>query len=142
MLVMNVVKPAGFWLRLGAQLLDGILLSIIIGLLSILIYGEFFSADESALNVLNLLYALFLPVVWYGYTIGKRVLGVRIVKLDGGNVKIGTMLMRTLVSGLVYAITFGIGLIVSIFMVALRDDKRALHDFIAKTYVTTEPPAR
>ena len=45
------------------------------------------------------------------------------------------MLMRVIVAGLVYGITFGIGFIVSVIMVAVREDKRALHDFIAGTEV-------
>lgn len=43
--------------------------------------------------------------------------------------------MRNVVAGVIYGFTFGIALIVSIFMVALREDKRALHDFIAGTEV-------
>jgi len=45
------------------------------------------------------------------------------------------MLLRDLVAGLVYSVTLGIAVIVSIFMVALREDKRSIHDFIAGTKV-------
>lgn len=45
------------------------------------------------------------------------------------------MLLRDVVSGLVYAFTFGIALIVSICMVCMREDKRSLHDLIAGTEV-------
>jgi uncharacterized RDD family membrane protein YckC len=45
------------------------------------------------------------------------------------------MLLRTLVSGIFYALTIGIGAIVSAFMVGIREDKRAIHDFIAGTEV-------
>lgn len=65
-------------------------------------------------------------------------MGVRIAKVNGGKLGIGAMLLRTIVAGLVYVLTLGIGLIISAFMVGLRDDKRAIHDFIAGTYVTTE----
>jgi uncharacterized RDD family membrane protein YckC len=48
--------------------------------------------------------------------------------------------MRYLVAALVYAITLGIGVIVSAFMVGIRKDHRSIHDFIAGTYVTSNKP--
>lgn len=50
------------------------------------------------------------------------------------------MVKRDLIAGLLYGLTLGIGVIVSAFMVGLREDKRALHDFIGGTYVTHNPP--
>ena len=35
------------------------------------------------------------------------------------------MVLRVIVAGIIYVVTLGIGLIVSAFMVGLRDDKRA-----------------
>lgn len=46
--------------------------------------------------------------------------------------------MRTIIGGIIYWITFGIGTIVSLFMVLLREDKRAIHDLIAGTYVKSD----
>lgn len=37
-------------------------------------------------------------------------------------------------------LTLGIGLTISAIMVAIREDKRSIHDFIAGTYVTTDEP--
>ncbi|QOS79348.1 RDD family protein [Paenibacillus sp. JNUCC31] len=77
-----------------------------------------------------------MPVFWYGRTIGKRICGIRIRKYDTHEPPgIGAMLMRVVVAGIVYAITLGIGFIVSVIMVAVREDKRAIHDFIAGTEV-------
>ncbi|ESU33866.1 hypothetical protein G3A_04290 [Bacillus sp. 17376] len=67
-------------------------------------------------------------------------MGVRIAKVNGEKLGSGTMLMRTIVAGLVYVLTLGLGAIVSAFMVGIREDKRAIHDFIAGTYVTYEKP--
>jgi len=139
---MDVIKPAGFWSRFAAGFIDFVLLTLVIGGLSLVFYGEFLPENGTPFDALSLVYSLLLPVVWFGYTVGKKAFGIRIVKLDGGNVGIGTMLMRILVAGLVYGLTIGIGLIVSVFMVALREDKRSLHDFIAKTYVTKELPIK
>ncbi|WJE17115.1 RDD family protein [Halobacillus sp. ACCC02827] len=135
-------NPAGFWVRVGARLLDGLILFLVISLVSWLIYGSFTSTDEyRPTNVIGLLYWVLVPTIWSGYTIGKRITGgMRVVKADGSEVSLGTMLLREVVAGLVYVVTLGIALIVSAFMVGMRDDKRAVHDFIAGTYVTYDAP--
>lgn len=92
------------------------------------------------ISLVVLLYSILLPVFWQGYLIGKRICGIRIVKKDGSQVGLVTMIMRVIIAGLVYGITFGLGLIVSLFMIGLREDKRTLHDFIAGTYVTYASP--
>jgi len=130
--------PAGFWIRLGANLLDLIIIGLPLGFIAYLMTGSF--EDNWFTGTLNFLYPLLLPVFWYGYTVGKKIVGVRIVKVNGDKLGIGTMLLRNLVGGLIYLVTFGIAAIVSAFMVGLREDKRSIHDFVAGTYVTyTEP---
>lgn len=133
-------NPAGFWVRLGAAILDMIFLLLVSGIITTIIYQEFIMDNEPITTILEILYSLLLPVFWYGYTVGKKVLGIRIAREDGEKLGIGTMLMRNLVAGLVYVLTLGIGIIVSAFMVGLREDKRAIHDFIAGTYVTYDEP--
>lgn len=64
--------------------------------------------------------------------------GIRIVRIDGKRVGVGTMLMRQVVSGIIYGITLGIAYIASILMVVAGANRRAIHDFIAKTYVTSD----
>lgn len=96
--------------------------------------------DSMIISLVVLLYSILLPVFWQGYLIGKRICGIRIVKKDGAQVVLVTMIMRVIIAGLVYGITFGLGLIVSLFMIGLREDKRTLHDFIAGTYVTYASP--
>ncbi|MEF2965373.1 RDD family protein [Paenibacillus sp. M1] len=125
---------AGFWIRLGASLLDGIIVGIPLAILSYIFTGN--SDDNVVTNLISFLYTLLLPVMWEGYTIGKRICGVKIRKVsDHSPPGIGTMLMRNVVAGLIYTFTFGIALIVSAFMVGLREDKRSIHDFIAGTEV-------
>ncbi|SDJ80534.1 RDD family protein [Salimicrobium halophilum] len=129
-------QPAGFWVRLGANILDGIIMGIILAFLAFLIYGDVSRVGEtSPLDLLSFLYGLLLPVFWRGYVIGKKLMGVRIVQKTGEDVTIINMLLRLVVGGLVYALSLGIGLIVSAFMVGMREDKRAIHDFIAGTQV-------
>ncbi|KHF39964.1 RDD family protein [Halalkalibacter okhensis] len=137
---MNVKNPAGFWVRLGAGILDSVILFIVLGFISLIFYGQFYMDRFSIIDTVNLLYYLFLPVFWYGYTLGKRALGIRIARIDGEKVGIGTMLLRDIIGGFVYAITLGITVIISAFMVGFREDKRSIHDLIAGTYVTYDPP--
>ncbi|MDO7488530.1 RDD family protein [Peribacillus sp. NPDC096622] len=128
----------GFWKRLFAGFLDGIIVSLPLAIIFGLITGEW--ENENFSTFFDFLYMLIVPILWYGYTVGKRIMGIRIVRMDGKKLGIGTMLLRYLVAALVYAITLGIGFIVSAFMVGIRKDHRAIHDFIAGTYVTSNKP--
>lgn len=127
-------EKAGFWIRLGAGLLDGLIIALPISLIVLAAMGTGRDAELTT-NVLYWIYGIVVPVAWAGYTVGKRICGIRIRKIDGSAPTFGTMLLRTLVGGIVYAFTFGIGVIVSAFMVGLREDKRSIHDFIAGTEV-------
>lgn len=131
-------RPAGFWVRFGALILDSLIIGVPIAIISYLVTGSteenFFSSS------INFLYSLIVPVVWSGYTVGKKIFGVRIAKVNGEKLGFGAMIMRLVVGGIVYVLTLGIGIIVSAFMIGLRSDKRAIHDFIAGTYVTHEKP--
>ncbi|WP_017184858.1 RDD family protein [Alkalibacillus haloalkaliphilus] len=133
-------SPAGFWIRLIALFVDGIVLMITVGIMTSIVYGQFFMERETVFEFIEPIYFIILPVLWAGYTLGKRAMGIRIAKIDGTKLGIGAMLLREIVGGLIYVFTFGIGLIVSIFMVVFREDKRSLHDLIAKTYVTYNKP--
>ncbi|MDT8861201.1 RDD family protein [Alkalihalobacillus sp. MEB130] len=133
-------NPAGFWIRLGANIIDSVIVFVGLGFISLLLFGSFFVDSFTILDFISPLYYLLLPVFWYGYTLGKRAVGIRIARVDGYKVGIGTMLLRDVVAGFVYAITLGIGVIVSFFMVVFREDKRSIHDFIAGTYVTYNLP--
>lgn len=133
----HIIQPAGFWIRLAASLLDTLLILFPIGMLltsMILIDTDFRD------TILTYSYDLFLPLLWSGYTIGRYLCGIRIVQTNGNNVHLGNMLLRVVLSGIIYSITFGVAAIISLFMVILREDKRALHDIIAGTYVTYKKP--
>ncbi|MCM3628011.1 RDD family protein [Paenibacillus glycanilyticus] len=129
---MDTHYRAGFWRRFGAAILDGLIIGIPLAIISLILFGK---GDSLFTNIVSFLYSLLIPIVWNGYTIGKKICGIRIKRVDGMPIGIGTMLLRQLVGGLIYGFSFGIALIVSAFMVGLREDKRAIHDFIAGTFV-------
>lgn len=137
---MEVNNPAGFWTRVAAAFVDGLVVMLVTGFFTVVIYRHIFIENFTMIDMLSPLYYIILPVIWSGYTLGKRALGIRIVRVDGTKVGIGTMLLRNVLGATVYAVTLGIGAIVSAFMVGLRKDSRSIHDFIGGTYVTPSPP--
>ncbi|MCM3170392.1 MULTISPECIES: RDD family protein [Peribacillus] len=130
---MNEHQAAGFWIRLGSIIIDGLLL-IPLYLICMLL-GVSDIATEIFVNSIDFLYYLIIPVIWSGFTVGKRVVRIKIVRTDGKKVVIVTTLKRYILASLVYVVTLGIAFIISAFMVGLRKDKRSIHDLIAGTQV-------
>jgi uncharacterized RDD family membrane protein YckC len=136
-----LTNPGGFWRRFFSLFLDGLLISAIVSA-AIFIFGLDTSdrTVQAGEGIASLLYFVLVPVFWYGYTVGKKLLGVRIVKTDNTNVTLLTMILRYIVGGLIYAFSFGLAFIASVLMVIFRKDKRSVHDFVAGTYVTRNTP--
>lgn len=60
---MEVSNPVGFWNRLVANVLDSLIITIVAGLISLPIYGQFISEFYTPIDLLGPLYALILPVI-------------------------------------------------------------------------------
>ncbi|WP_235776305.1 RDD family protein [Robertmurraya massiliosenegalensis] len=91
------------------------------------------------LAVANYIYMLFNYNTFTvgGYIIGKRLFRIKVKRMDEEKLTLRNTLLREVVGKLlVVYLTVGISIIVSILMVILREDKRAIHDFIAGTYVS------
>lgn len=133
-------QPVGFWARVGAWLIDIILLKVLFAL----IWGNSRSSMAIPVSPAELLPMLkqlvaqsFLQLVYYvlmngaiGATVGKLAIGARIVFVDGSKIGFGTAFLRwaaQLLSGLL----LGVGYL----MIAFREDKRALHDLLVGTRV-------
>ncbi|MEJ7623020.1 MAG: RDD family protein [Pyrinomonadaceae bacterium] len=80
--------------------------------------------------ILFLANVLILPLA-EGRTIGKMLLGLTILKIDGTKLGFAELLKRNLVGYLATALTLGIGFLIS----AVNTSGRALHDFIGGTVV-------
>jgi uncharacterized RDD family membrane protein YckC len=80
------------------------------------------------------LYSLVL--LWRkGQTIGKRAMGIRIVKLDGSDAGfIRAVVLRLFIPGLLSVFTGGIFFVVDCCFI-FREDRRCVHDLIAGTKV-------
>lgn len=114
------VEPAGFWVRAGAFLVDGVVLAAT-GL------GVGFVAKGLSMLVGPVYKTIF--VSQGGQTPGKMAAGLRVIRSDGEPVSVGRALAR---AGAEYVsmVTLGLGYVAAAF-----GEKRALHDFIAGTRV-------
>ena len=68
---MNIYRPAGFWIRLGALVLDYLITSVPLAIIFMLATGKD-PNDSTMISIILTLYSLLLPVYWNGYVIGKR----------------------------------------------------------------------
>ncbi len=134
----DLAEAVGFWPRVGGYVLDQVALIM----LSYLIFGvparpASTSFELSQLFGMRFLYDTILSTVYYvglngyfGATLGKMVIGAKIVNLDGSNIGFFKAFLRMLASFL-----SGIILCIGYLMVAFREDKRGLHDLIVGTRV-------
>ena len=121
------------WPRFFAQLIDGVILTVPLSL------GGLFSdmgQEEDVFVALGLYYVVFLlyfvVLEAFGGTLGKRILGMRIVKQDGSKPGFGAALVRNLLR-VVDALPFAY--LLGILMVAKSATKQRLGDRAAKAYV-------
>jgi uncharacterized RDD family membrane protein YckC len=130
-------RPAGFWIRAVAVVIDAVALFAAQGALRVVAWVVFAGASaraiEAAAQVFGVLLGAVYPVVFHwlwGQTLGKMAVQVRVVTMDGGALSLWTAAVRQLGSWLSAAL-FGTGYLIA----GLRSDKRALHDLIAGTRV-------
>lgn len=133
-------RPAGFWIRVVAAVIDGALLLLAAALLAGVFFGQnYFKAlgDETVIwstgdtinALLGAVYTIGMVAAFSG-TLGKLLLGMRIVRTDGSPVSLATAILRYF-AGIVSGLLLGIGYL----MVAFRRDKRGLHDLLCDTAV-------
>jgi uncharacterized RDD family membrane protein YckC len=132
-------QPAGFWIRVGASLIDGIA-GTLIGVVPVAVAsGMAAPSGVVALAVLLMLfmYLGYAPVMLAfnkGATWGKQACEQRVEISDGRPIGFGRALLRELVvKGLMGL--FILPYWASALMVGIRHDKRGLHDLVAGTSV-------
>ena len=136
----------GFWIRVVAYIVDGILLNIVFGVLGVVMgvslmptsFSDMDSVDAFA--SMGQLQLVSLVVTWLyfalmessarGATVGKMLVGLRVVT-DQGNRLSFLHATGRFFAKFISAFILCIGFI----MVAFTDRKRGLHDIIASTLV-------
>lgn len=132
-------RPAGFWIRAVALVVDLALLGLVrvsLGAVGARFWGpavEGAPAFHAAVGAYTLLFALVYTTTLHslgGQTVGKLLVGVRVTTVAGDPLPAGAALLRFLAYGVSLA-TLGLGYL----MAGLRHDRRALHDLIAGSRV-------
>lgn len=121
-------RYAGFWLRFGAAIIDGILVGLVNGILRGMI-GDGFMYSVLTL-LIGWLYYTLMESSAHQATLGKKVLGIRVTDLDGNRIGFGRATGRYF-GKIISAIILLIGYI----MAAFTEKKQALHDILAGTLV-------
>ena len=137
--------PAGFWIRLLAVVIDIIVLVVVLVVAELLLIAvlpgisiETYFADESLskwdrydafLTLVNIAYFV-IGVSAFSTTIGKRVLGLYVLRRDGSKIGPGRAFARYL-AYTPSMLLFGIGYL----MIGFSRNKRGLHDHICDTIV-------
>jgi uncharacterized RDD family membrane protein YckC len=144
---------ADWWTRAGAFVLDQLVVAGIAIVAALVIAAALDDSGGDTTQVvvyavaipLGLLYAPLLMAragAHNGQTLGKQVVGIRVVRVDGAPMTFWTGVLRTAVGQqLLIAITFYVYAFVD-YLWPLRDPQnQALHDKLAKTWVlrTTAP---
>ena len=119
-----LLERAGFWIRMGALLLDTILIGIVLA--SLHLEGHIFL----------LVLATYGAVMWKfkGTTVGVIVCNLRVVRLDGREMDWTTAIVRALGCFLSIAVA-GLGFIWIVF----DPERQSWHDKIAGTVVVRAP---
>jgi uncharacterized RDD family membrane protein YckC len=137
-------RPAGFWIRAVALLLDVLLFALVQASFTRLGRALWGPAPDGGAEGGAALFTLLFTIAYTttlhavaGQTIGKSLVGVRVVAADGAPVTVGPALLRHLAYAL-SLLPFALGF----WMAGLRRDKRALHDLIAGTRVEWVTPRR
>ena len=143
-------KYGGFWVRFLALIIDSIIIGIATAPIKYILFPSTANFDLSAIGtaaeaattgpaftqadqfqaLVNLLYFVLLTF-FFGATLGKMALGLKVTDLNGKKPDIFNVIIRETIGKFVSAILIGIGFI----WVGLDSRKQGLHDKIAKTLV-------
>jgi uncharacterized RDD family membrane protein YckC len=129
----GATHPAGFWVRLVAFAIDLAVIFVAQLLLRGIAIARFRVGSEQAMGPVGfftLVFAVVYPTVLYaiaGQTLGKLVMRVRVVALDGGLLPLGAAFLRAMAFWITLVFLLGVGQLIG----GLRKDKRAIHDLIA-----------
>ena len=115
----------GYWKRGIANLIDWLLLGFVFAIVS------FSSSILTAIVDLLIFLAYMVGLKFaFGTTLGYRLLGMKIVSINGANPTVQQIAIR-LVAAFISALALGLGFL----WIALDKNKQAWHDKIAGTYV-------
>ena len=142
----QATEYGGFWIRLLAYLIDGIVLNVAFWIVAVIVGIKMIPADPSSVDPAELvremgkLQIAALALTWLyfalmessarGATVGKMACSLRVVDERGNRISFGRATGRFFAKFISSLILF-----IGYLMVAFTDRKRGLHDMIAGTLV-------
>jgi uncharacterized RDD family membrane protein YckC len=120
-------KLAGIGERFAALFIDNILLAIIVGFVGA--RGGWL-AGSSVAFVIGALYHWYMLTANNGQTLGKRLMGIRVISAKGGKISDVDALLRY-VGYSINGLLFGLGWLWAFF----DEQRQGWHDKMARTYV-------
>jgi uncharacterized RDD family membrane protein YckC len=128
---LNNVEFGGFWIRFGAVLLDALIVSLPLSIITgTLVYA---TGIDSLSFLPTILFAIY--IVYFegttGQTLGKKICGLKVISAKNGQTIGISMAVLRYVGKFISGLLLGIGYL----MAAFDSKKRSLHDRIAATYV-------
>ena len=129
--------------RIGAQLVDVVIMfvqGLAVGLLLVLLVRPERAQSARGFFVLALLtlplYGGLLEAYWNGQTVGKRLLGIKVVDDRGRDPSVGQAFVRNVPA----VVLFGwLPTVVALASIATSDHRQRLFDVAADTYVVEAP---
>ncbi len=150
-----IFQPAGFWRRVLAYMIDIVPITLLLVLVSYLFFGfgerlesywkyprdlevriqfyELRNRIRTAIFVVWLIYSTVMEASSRQGTLGKTVLGLRVVDLNGERLTVARSIGRNLAKILSYS-PFLLGFL----WAAFSKERRAWHDLLAKTSVVRD----
>ncbi|MBH5323241.1 RDD family protein [Erythrobacter sp. JGD-13] len=148
-----LMEYAGFWIRVGAYIIDSIVVSIGAGLIGGIVGGVIgagvattggdIGAMESSLNLTGGFIGLVIGIAYYAglessswqATLGKKAVGIIVTDTNGNRISFLNAIGRYFAK-----ILSAIILLIGYIMVAFTEKKQGLHDMLASTLVVKGQP--
>ena len=138
----------GFWIRLVAAITDFVILTImtlvlvyVLASIAAAFLGEGAAAATFILSILAfsialIIYKPLMEASEYQGTLGKYILGMKVVNQRGERITMTTSFVRTIVYLVLITIP-GVNIVgvLGLIMIGFTEQKQGLHDFAAKTFV-------
>jgi uncharacterized RDD family membrane protein YckC len=145
---------SGWWRRVGASIIDGLLIGIVGAVIAALISATT-DLTEDERTAISLGIGIAIGVIYYGLTMsrpgehngrtwGKQVTGIKVTRIDGVAVTFGfafvrEILVKTLLFGYLAILTLYIATVLNYLWPLWDGRNQALHDKIVKTQVHRMP---
>jgi len=141
--------------RVGAYVIDSLLVALTTTVIGVATGIISMDLDAPAIDPSLALWMLIFEVLYrwsvqsaFGATLGKMVLGLRLVAADGGPAGAHRILIREIALGLMlgaaqatgWAILPALVQVLLVYVVIHRPDRRSLHDLTVQTRVIRVPP--